>query len=127
DRANDWATRYVNRAAGPDIKADLDNTFDAVREQFGYKRKDLDVSAERDGVGFIRTPDFEYTVTVNVNPDEPSEVVWRREVGRLTLTREAVTIEGRAGATAGLLDQFLTFLRKFAGVGEPKALPEGGT
>lgn len=191
DRANEWARKYVNRIAQPDIKADLDGTFDAVREQFGYKRKDLDVSAERDGLGFIRTPDFEYTVTVEVSPDDPTEVVWRREVGRLTdpglvrsepfaavfgprfdrlvfefavpvdvaefvdriedhppegvkvsvasgsdaaevklagfaggltVTRSAVTIEGRTGATAGLLDQFLAFLRKFQGVGEPKAL-----
>jgi hypothetical protein len=192
DRANDWARKYVNRIAAPDIKADLDNTFDMIREQFGYKRKDVDASAERDGMGFIRTPDFEYTVSVDVNPDDPSEVVWRREVGRLTdpgfvrsegfsavfgsmfdrlvfefavpvdvaefvdriedappegvkvtvasgsdaaeirlagfagrvtLTREAVEIGGRAGSSAGLLDQFLTFLRKFAGIGEPKALP----
>ena len=192
DRANEWARKYVNRLAQPDIKADLDDRFEAVREQFGYKRKDLDASAERDGLGFLRTPDFEYTVTVAVNPDDPTEVVWRREVGRLadpgfvrseafanvfgalfdrlvfefavpvdvaefvdriedappegvkvsvasgadaaevklagfagrlTVTRSAVEIEGRAGATAGLLDQFLTFLRKFAGVGEPKALP----
>jgi hypothetical protein len=191
ERANDWARKYVNRIAQPDIKADLDNVFDAVREQFGYKRKDLDVSAERDGLGFLRTPDFEYTLTVHVNPDDPTEVIWRREVGRLsdpgfvrgegfaavfggmfdklvfefavpvdvaefvdrieddppegvkvavasgseaaevklagfggriTVTRAAVEIEGRAGATAGLLDQFLTFLRKFSGVGEPKAL-----
>lgn len=192
DRANDWARKYVNRVAQPDIKADLDNVFDAVRETFGYKRKDLDVSAERDGLGFIRTPDFEYTLTVHVNPDDPTEVIWRREVGRLsdpgfvrgegftsvfggmfdklvfefttpvdvaefvdrieddppegvkvsvasgseaaevklagfagriTVSRTAVEVEGRAGATAGLLDQFLQFLRKFSGVGEPKALP----
>ena len=84
ERANDWARKFVNRIAGPDIKADLDNTFDMVRETFGYKRKDLDVSAERDGLGFIRTPDFEYTVTVMVNPDEPEDVIWRREVGRLS-------------------------------------------
>lgn len=192
ERANEWARKYVNRIAAADIKADLDNTFDMVREQFGYKRKDLDVSAERDGFGFIRTPDFEYTVGVSVNPEEPTEVVWRREVGRLsdpafvrsegfanvfggrfdrlvfefavpvdvaefvdriedappegvkvsvasgsdsaeirlagfagrvTLSRDAVTIEGRPGSSASLLDQFLTFLRKFGGVGEPKALP----
>lgn len=83
ERANDWARKFVNRIAAADIKADLDNTFDLVREQFGYKRKDLDVSAERDGFGFIRTPDFEYTVGVTVNPDEPTDVIWRREVGRL--------------------------------------------
>ncbi|QDU20437.1 caspase family protein [Urbifossiella limnaea] len=192
DRANDWARKYVNRVAQPDIKADLDQTFDAVRETFGYKRKDLDASAERDGLGFLRTPDFEYTVTVEVNPDDPTEVIWRRDLsrladpgfvrsegftsvfgsrfdrlvfefaapvdvaefvdriedappegvkvhiasgadaaevrlagfaGRVTVSRTAVTIEGRPGAGASLLDQFLAFLRTFRGVGEPKALP----
>ncbi len=195
ERANDWARKYVNRAAAADIKADLDNTFDMVREAFGYKRKDLDVSAERDGVGFIRTPDFEYTVAVEVNAAEPADVVWRREVGRLSgpafvrsagfrdvfgprfnklvfefavpvdvaefvdriedappegvrvsvasdsgaavvalagfagrvsVTREAVTIEGPTGSPASLLEQFLAFLRKFEALGEPKALPPAG-
>lgn len=192
ERANEWARKFVARIAAADIKADLDNTFDAVREQFEYKRKDLDVSAERDGFGFLRTPDFEYTVSVSVNPDEPTDVVWTREVGRLadpsfvrgpgftavfggmfdqlvfefaepvdvadfvdriedappegvkvgvasdagacevtlagfagriTVTRHAATIAGRTGSSAGLLDQFLTFLKKFGGLGEPKALP----
>ena len=84
DRANEWARKYVNRIAAEDIKADLDAMFDMVREQFAYKRKDLDVSAERDGTGFIRTPEFEYTVSLIVNPEDPSEVSWRREVGRLS-------------------------------------------
>jgi hypothetical protein len=191
DRANDWARKYVNRIATADIKADLDRVFDMVRDEFGYKRKDLDVSAERDGLGFIRTPEFEYTISLEVNPDEPSEVIWRREIGRMSgpefvrsrpfqtvfgsmfdrlvfefdvpvdvaefvdriedappegvkvavasdanaaeitlvgfagkvaIQRDAVTIHGRAGAPANLLEQFLTFLRKFAGIGEPKAL-----
>jgi hypothetical protein len=191
ERANDWARKYVNRVAAGDIKADLDNTFDMVREEFGYKRKDLDVSAERDGMGFIRTPDFEYTVTVSVDPDEPESVIWRREVGRLSgpefvrseafrnvfgttfnklvfefssaidvaefvdriedappegvkvsvasdsgaavvalagfagkvsVTRDAVVIEGPAGNPGSLLTQFLAFLTKFGGLGEPLAL-----
>src|SRR5439155_66101 len=186
-----WARKYVNRSARPDIKADLDATFDMIREQFGYKRKDLEASAERDGLGFIRTPDFEYTVSVALNADDPAEVIWRREVGRLSdpdfvrsepfaavfgaafdrlvfefalpvnvaefvdrieerplegvkinvasgsnaaevklagfagriaVTRTAVEIEGRSGATAGLLDRFLDFLRKFEGVGDAKGL-----
>lgn len=191
ERANDWARRFVNRIAQPDVKADLDAIYEMIREAFGYKRKDLDVSAERDGLGFIRTPDFEYTVTVEVNPEEPTEVIWRREVGRLAdpnfvraepftnvfgsafdrlvfefaepvnveelvdrieeqppegvkiaiasggdsaevklagfagrvrIARDAVTIEGRTGAVAGLLDQFLVFLQKFSGLGVLKML-----
>lgn len=192
ERANDWARKFVNRIAQPDIKADLDSTFEMLREAFNYKRKDLDVSAERDGLGFIRTPDFEYTVAVEVNATDPTEVIWRREVGRLrdpelvrseafgnvfgttfttlvfefavpvdvaefvdriedsppegvkvsvasgsdaaevklagftgnvTVTPHALEITGRTGSSAGLLDQFLNFLRKFAGLGEPRALP----
>ena len=191
ERANDWAKKFVNRIAQPDIKADLDSTFEMLREAFGYKRKDLDVSAERDGIGFIRTPDFEYTVAVEVNANDPTEVIWRREVGRfrdpelvrseaianvfgttfttlvfefavpvdvaefvdriedsppegvkvtvasgsdaaevhlagftgrVTVTPHAVQIAGRTGSSAGLLDQFLNFLRKFSGLGEPRAL-----
>ena len=83
DRANDWARKYVNRIGAADLKADLDQVFDMVRETFGYKRKDMDVSAERDGFGFIRTPEFEYTIALEINPDDPTEVIWRREIGRL--------------------------------------------
>lgn len=192
DRANDWARKYVNRVAAADIKSDLDSVFDMIRDQFGYKRKDLEVSAERDGLGFIRTPDFEYTVWLEVNSDDPTEVIWRREIGRLAgpefvrtdsyqavfgamfdrlvfefavpvdvaefvdriedvppegvkvgvardanaaevtlagfagkiaVTPHAVTISGQPGDSASLLEQFLVFLQKFAGLGEPKALP----
>jgi hypothetical protein len=194
ERANDWARKYVNRAAEPDIKADLDTTFERLRETFGYKRKDLDVSAAQDGVGFIRTPDFEYTVTVALDPSEPAAVLWRREVGRLSgadfvrsrgfheafgkafnklvfefavpvdvaefvdriedappdgakvtvasdsgaavvalagftgrvsVTRDAVTIEGPTGDPTSLLEQFLAFIRTFGTLGEPKAIPAG--
>jgi len=191
ERANEWARKFVNRIAQPDLKADVDAMFDRIRETFNYKRKDLEASAERDGFGFIRTPDFEYTVSVEVNPEEPTSVIWRREVGRLAgadfvrsegfgavfaesfdrlafefaepvdvaafvdrledkplegvkvnvasgsdvaevklaghagriaLSRGAVSIEGRGGATAGLLDLFLAFLAKFRDLGVPKSL-----
>jgi hypothetical protein len=191
DRANDWARKYVNRIAAADIKSDLDTMFDMVREEFGYKRKELDVTAERDGMGFIRTPDFEYTISLTVNADDPTEVNFRREVsrlsgaefvrssgfksvfstifdklvfefaapvdvadfvdkieenpiegakvsvasdanaaevtlqgfsGKITVDPEAVIIQGQPGNPASLLEQFLVFLQKFNGIGEPKAL-----
>jgi hypothetical protein len=117
DRANEWARKYVARIAAADIKADLDNTFDMVREQFGYKRKDLDVSAERDGMGYIRTPDFEYTVSVSVNPDEPTEVIWRREVGRLS-GPEFVRSEGFQAVFGGMFDRLVFEFAQPVGVAD---------
>ena len=46
--------------------------------------------------------------------------------GRVNVTRDAVTIEGQTGNPGSLLEQFLVFLRKFGGLGEPKALPPAG-
>ncbi|MCS6866136.1 MAG: caspase family protein [Gemmataceae bacterium] len=194
ERANEWARKFVHRIGAADIQADVDATFARLREAFGYRRKELDVSTDRAGVGFIRTPDFEYTVSLDLNPEQPSAVIWRRELarmaslelfhsppfrtvfgslfdqlvfefavpvdvaewvdrieeqplagvnvrvasdagtaiitlagfrGQLHLTRHAVTIHGRAGDPASLLEQFLVFLRKFRGIGEPAMLPPG--
>ena len=54
-----------------------------------------------------------------------AEVVLAGFTGKVTVTPEAVVIQGRPGSSASLLEQFLTFLRKFSGLGEPKALGPG--
>jgi hypothetical protein len=186
------AKRFVARIATADVQADLDAVFEAARERLGYRRKDLDVGTGPDGVGTVRTPDFEYTVTAALDPDDATRVLWRREVGqftdpafprgpgleavfgklfdqlvfefasavdvaalvdrledrppkgakvqvasdgrscditlagfagRVTVDRHALTIRGRAGNAAGLLDQFLTFLRTVGPLGEQPMLP----
>jgi hypothetical protein len=83
EMANAWADRFVGKIAQADIRADIDDIYDALRQHMGFKRKDLEASAERDGTGFIRTPAFDYTVTVRVDPDDPESVIWRREVGQI--------------------------------------------
>lgn len=183
--------KFVARIAQPDLAADLDSVFEACREHLGYKRRDLDRSADGDGFGYLRTPDFEYTTTLTLDPEEPSDVVWRREVGqftdagfvrgagfdavfgklfdqlvfefarpvdvealvdrledrppkgakvkvagdgascevtlagfsgRVTVDRQSLTVRGRAGDAAGLLDQFLAFLGAVGPLGEPLML-----
>jgi hypothetical protein len=65
-------------------------------------------------------------VKVSVASDSGAAVVALAGfAGKVSVTRDAVTIEGRTGDPASLLEQFLTFLRKFGGLGEPKALPPG--
>lgn len=76
--------KFVAKCAADDLRADLDAVYEVVREKFGYKRRDVDTSAGLDGYGSLRTPDFEYTVSVAQDPDSPTDVVWKREVGQVT-------------------------------------------
>lgn len=46
--------------------------------------------------------------------------------GRISVTRDALTIEGRAGNPSSLMEQFLVFIRKFGALGEPRAITAGG-
>jgi hypothetical protein len=85
--------KFVAKCAADDVRADLDGVFEAVRERFNYKRRDVDTSAGLDGFGTLRTPDFEYTVSVAQDPTSPTDVVWRREVGQVA---DAGVIRGAA-------------------------------
>lgn len=76
--------KFVAKCAADDLRADLDSVHELVREKFGYKRRDIDASAGLDGFGSLRTPDFEYTVSVAQDPDSPTDVIWRREVGQVS-------------------------------------------
>lgn len=194
DAASARNKKFVQRVATPDLKADLDAVYAACREHLGLKRKDLELTAGDDGFGSLRTPDFEYTVAVGLDPDEPDLVTWRREVGgftdpgfvtsdgfdavfgklfdelafefaapvdverlidrledrppkglkvqaasdastcevtlagfigRVTVSRHSLAVRGRPGDSAGLLEQFLRFLRAVGPLGEPAALPPG--
>jgi uncharacterized caspase-like protein len=79
ERVNASARKFVADLSADDIKADVDQVYATVREQLGYKRRDVEGSADR-GSGFVRTPDFEYSVSIDLSDDDPTTVVWRREV-----------------------------------------------
>jgi hypothetical protein len=84
DAATPANRKFVARLATEDIQAELDRVFAACREYLGYKRKDIDVTVGQDGVGHLRTPDFEYTIVVDLDADEPSRLVWRHEAGQFS-------------------------------------------
>jgi hypothetical protein len=79
ERVNASSRKFVADLAHDDVKQDVDEVYAAVRENLGYKRRDVEGSADR-GTGFVRTPDFEYSVSVDLAEDDPTAVVWRREV-----------------------------------------------
>jgi hypothetical protein len=76
------AQKWLYRLAFPDIQADLDEKFNAIREDLGFKRKDLECVLEPDGFGFIRTPAFDYAVSVTLDSADPTTFSWRRELSQ---------------------------------------------
>jgi hypothetical protein len=79
DRVSASSQKWVADLAAEDIKFDVDTYYAAVREYLGYRRRDVEAGYER-GSGYVRTPDFDYAVSVAQAPDDPASVVWRREV-----------------------------------------------
>ena len=183
--------KFIAKIAQQDVKDDLDLVVAAAREHLHYKRKDIDLVADGDGVGTVRTPDFEYTISAELDQADPSRVLWRRDCGqfadpafvrsdgfdavfgklfdqlafefarpvdvaglvdrleesppkgvkisvaadgnacdivltgfsgRVVVEPNTLTVRGRAGNSAGLLDQFLAFTTTVGPLGEPLAL-----
>jgi hypothetical protein len=71
---------FIARISAKELKDDLDAAYQALRESFEFSRRELDPSPIVDGAGSIATPHFTYSVCVTVNPDDLSEVIWRRTV-----------------------------------------------
>jgi hypothetical protein len=84
ESATPSAQKWIYRLAMDDLKAEVDGTYNALREQLGFKRKDLESTIGAEGIGFLRTPSFDYSVSVSLDPDEPSSVTWRREVSQIS-------------------------------------------
>lgn len=78
-----WSSRqaeeFVARIAHGEIEADLDARFAEIRQNLGYRRRQVEVRPPGDGDASIRTPDFQYTISVALDED-PALVVITREL-----------------------------------------------
>jgi hypothetical protein len=92
DRVNASSRKFVSDLAADDVKSDVDQVYATVRELLGYKRRDVESSTDR-GTGVVRTPDFEYSVSVDMSDDDPTTIVWRREISGI---RNPAVILGKA-------------------------------
>jgi hypothetical protein len=84
DAATPSAQKWIYRLAADDLKNAVEETYNALREQLGFKRKDLESTIGADGFGFIRTPLFDFSISVSLDPDDPTGIVWRREVSQVS-------------------------------------------
>jgi hypothetical protein len=103
EAATPSAQKWTYRMAADDLKREVEETYNALREHLGLKRKDLESAVGSDGFGFIRTPSFDYAVSVSLDPDDPSSVVWRREVSQVS-DSDVLRAEGFRKVFGGTLD-----------------------
>jgi hypothetical protein len=83
DRASASSNKFFARIASEEIKQELEETYQSIIHHFGYKRKEVSLTLDRDGIGIIRTPDFEYTLYVELDSDDPTVIAWKREISHL--------------------------------------------
>jgi hypothetical protein len=102
DRVGPAAEKFVAEIAADDLKADVDACYTAVREHLGYKRREVEVATAR-GQASVRTPDFEYTVSVAQSADDPAAAVCRREIAGIR-TPEVVLSKGFQAAFGAVFD-----------------------
>lgn len=81
---SDHAAAFVARIAADDLSAELDERFADFRRLLRCRRTDLLVSGPEAGTAAIAAPGFEYRIAALLATDEPSEVIWRRQLTGFT-------------------------------------------
>ena len=80
DRANHSSQTFVTSLAKDQVTEDLKSVFQALKGAFKLKRADIEVSDQGDGTGTVITPNFNYSVSVQLDPEDPSCVIWSRTI-----------------------------------------------
>ena len=77
---SDHTAAFVAKIAAVDLSAELDERFADFRRVLKCRRTELQASDPECGTAVITAPGFEYRVTASLAADEPSEVIWRRQL-----------------------------------------------
>ena len=93
DEVNDRSETFVATIAADQLGQDLDAMHRALRQAFRFKRADIDVSQPGDGTGTMITPYFNYSISVSLNSDDTTEVVWHRQVSDIKEPEQILTDE----------------------------------
>jgi|GEM_PF-311242 len=76
---SDYTDRWVKDVASNDVDRELEFYFQKMVKHL-YKRSELEVSDPDQGAGSIITPGFDFHVSVCLDPEDSSEVIFQRTV-----------------------------------------------
>ncbi|MEY3458204.1 MAG: hypothetical protein RL215_1361 [Planctomycetota bacterium] len=81
---SDHAAAFVARIAADDLSAELDERFTDFRRLLKCRRTELQTNDPEAGTAAINAPGFEFRITASLAQDDPSEVLWRRQLSGFT-------------------------------------------
>lgn len=90
---NEHTNSFIGRIAKDELSEDLDQRFGDFRKALGFKRLDMNVSEPENGFGTIVTPWFDYQISAALAEDDPSEVVWRRQLSEFRKPEMMTAVE----------------------------------
>ncbi len=71
--------RELVALADAEMQVEAESSFRQIRDSFRYKRKDLQFTSEP-GQCEIATPDFNYRISIFLDPAQEADAIWRREI-----------------------------------------------
>lgn len=83
ERVTSQTTNFVASITQQELEEEIAQLATNLRSAFKLKRNGLRVDGPADGGATIITPDFTYSVSVSLNEEDPSEVVWHRQVAEI--------------------------------------------
>jgi len=91
DAASSRDQAFIASTSANELKQDIDAVYDALRQAFGFKRRELSVAEPADGTGSIVSPLFSYSISVSLNAANSTEVIWTRTVDSISEPRVVAT------------------------------------
>jgi hypothetical protein len=83
DPAASGSQEYIAGISAAELKQDLDTVYNALKQAFAFKRRDLSVAEPADGTGTITTPFFNYSISIALNPADPADAIWTKTVDNI--------------------------------------------
>ncbi len=91
DPAASGSHEYIAGISTGELKQDLDSVYNALKQAFDFKRRDLSVAEPADGTGTITTPFFSYSISVSLNTTDPADVIWTKTVDNIREPRQVAS------------------------------------
>lgn len=80
DRLSQSSQAFIAKIASEEIEQDIQSVFARLKAAFKFRRADLDISNLGEGGATIITPHFNYSIRIELDPDNISQVVFHRTV-----------------------------------------------